>query len=141
MIASYVVDSLNIANWKLIFDDLETGKTSLWHCTYGKDRAGMTTVLVLSSLGVSIDTCIVDFMKSNEYMAEEIERMIALQSSWYASWCEDNMEEYMRPYNIVEQEWIEVFINDINTNHGGMSAFLEELDVDIWKMQDNFLEK
>ncbi len=136
MLETYVVDSLKIAHWKEVFNKLETGKSSLWHCTAGKDRAGMTTVLVLSSLGVSEETCIEDFMKSNEYLAEYIETTTSQIEAAYGS----QASNAIRPLFGVEQSWIEAFIHDINTNHGGMTAFLQELEVDIKTMQENFLE-
>lgn len=137
MLQTYVVDSFKIAQWKIIFDDLETGKSSLWHCSAGKDRAGMTAVLVLSSLGVSEEVCIADFMKSNDYLADAITEQTAQIAAYYG----DSLANVIKPLFGVEQSWIETFLNDIETNHGGMTAFLEELGVDIELMQEKFLEK
>ena len=37
----------------------------LWHCTEGKDRCGMTTALILESLGVARETILEDYLKTN----------------------------------------------------------------------------
>lgn len=37
----------------------------LWHCTQGKDRAGMETAVVLMALGVDRETIKLDYMRSN----------------------------------------------------------------------------
>lgn len=38
----------------------------LYHCSDGKDRAGMFTLLLLSALGVSKEDCLYDYLKTNE---------------------------------------------------------------------------
>lgn len=37
----------------------------LWHCTEGKDRCGLTTALILESLGVDRKTIMEDYLKTN----------------------------------------------------------------------------
>lgn len=44
----------------------------LWHCTGGKDRAGLAAVLVLSVLGVDEQTILADFALTNEVNRERI---------------------------------------------------------------------
>lgn len=63
------LDSLKITNWKNTFDLLEDNKVTLWHCSAGKDRASMTTALVLSSLGVEEHIIIEDYMTSNNFLS------------------------------------------------------------------------
>ena len=38
----------------------------LWHCTEGKDRCGMTTVLVLTALGVDREIILEDYLETNK---------------------------------------------------------------------------
>jgi protein-tyrosine phosphatase len=131
------IDSLKEANWKKIFDLLEANKTTLWHCTEGKDRAGMTTALVLFSLGVDRDTVIKDYMASNTYLAEYIEQRVAYMNSTY----EEGVGEMLRPVLGVKEDYILAFLNAIDDNYGSMDTFLINIDVDIAKMQANYLEK
>ena len=49
----------------------------LWHCTAGKDRCGVITAYVLSSLGVSTEDIMTDYMISNESCVSEAEAMVA----------------------------------------------------------------
>lgn len=44
----------------------------LWHCTAGKDRVGVGTALLLTALGVQRDTIIKDFVKTNDYVMEQV---------------------------------------------------------------------
>lgn len=39
----------------------------LWHCSAGKDRVGVTTMLVLSALGVDRETIIEDYLMTNRF--------------------------------------------------------------------------
>lgn len=43
----------------------------LWHCTAGKDRCGVVSALVLLTLGVSRETIMKDYLRSNEICEEE----------------------------------------------------------------------
>lgn len=40
-------------------------KSTLFHCTVGKDRTGVVSALLLSTLGVDEDTIVEDYMRSN----------------------------------------------------------------------------
>ena len=48
----------------IIRHDFSTGAV-LWHCTEGKDRCGITTALILESLGVGRDVILEDYLKTN----------------------------------------------------------------------------
>lgn len=48
----------------------------LWHCTAGKDRAGVGTILLLSALGVPREQIIADYMKVNEFAKKEIDLLM-----------------------------------------------------------------
>ena len=47
----------------------------LWHCSAGKDRAGVMTVLLLFALGVSEDVILEDYMLTGESAKKEIRQM------------------------------------------------------------------
>ncbi|MEL7156112.1 MAG: tyrosine-protein phosphatase [Actinomycetota bacterium] len=46
------------------------GGPGLYHCTAGKDRTGLLTMLILQSVGVADDDILTDFELSNRYRAE-----------------------------------------------------------------------
>lgn len=130
------IDTLKINTWTKLFDLLEENKPTLWHCTSGKDRTGMTTALVLYSLGVDRGTIIQDFMKSNDYMSEHIEENVSAVNAALG----ENIGELFRPMYGVTEEYILTFLDEIETQYGSVDAFLKVLDVDIEKMQKNYLE-
>lgn len=61
----------------------------LIHCTKGKDRTGIACILILLALGADKETALADYMRSNEFRAEEIRarmeegRAIAPQDEGY----------------------------------------------------------
>lgn len=139
MLPLYVIDDVKISQWTKIFDLLETGKTTLWHCTAGKDRAGMTTALVLSSLGVDRKVIIEDFMKSNDYLKASNQQTINYINTQYGI---PGMGEKLIPLLGVEEIYITNFFKDIETKYGSVDNFLEKIiKVDAAKMKSNFLEK
>ena len=54
----------------------------LFHCTAGKDRTGIGAVLILLVLGCSEETAIEDYLKTNDFRAESIERLLGQYSEY-----------------------------------------------------------
>lgn len=54
----------------------------VFHCTGGKDRAGVCAALILLSLGVSEETVIYDHGLSNEFLAEILPKLYSYFSSF-----------------------------------------------------------
>lgn len=131
------IDELKETNWEKIFDLLETGNVTLYHCTAGKDRAGMTTALVLSSLGVDKATIIKDFMASNDYLNASNQQTIAYVNSQYGA----GSGNKLIPLLGVEEVYITSFFNAINAKYGSMDNFLTKIKVDTAKMKKLYLEK
>jgi len=137
MIPAYAIDDTKITQWTKIFDLLESGKTTLWHCTAGKDRAGMTTALVLSSLGVDRQTIIADFLLSNTYLEAANRQTINTINTYYGA----GMGDKLIPLLGVEETYLTTFFKDIDTKYGSVDNFLKTLKVDTVKMKKNFLEQ
>lgn len=138
MIPLYIdIDNLKITNWEKIFDLLETGNTTLLHCTNGKDRTGMTAALVLSSLGVDQETIINDFMASNYYLSDSNQQTINYYNSQYGQ----GVGQYVLPLIVADEEYINAFFHMINLKYGSIDNFLKILKVDTVKMRHFYLEK
>jgi protein-tyrosine phosphatase len=50
----------------------------LYHCTAGRDRTGVATVLLLETLGVSREEIVADYLVSNEAFAENVQDAVVL---------------------------------------------------------------
>ena len=57
-------DSLGKIVHAIMNHDFSKGAV-LWHCTEGKDRCGLTSALILESLGVSRELIMEDYLKTN----------------------------------------------------------------------------
>jgi len=131
------IDSLKIASWTKIFDLLEKNESTLWHCSSGKDRVGMTTTLVLASLGVDENTIVKEFMMSNTYLEESNNRTLA----YFEKSNGKEMKDLISPLMILEKNYITTFLASIKKEYGSIDNFLKVLNVDIKKMKKNYLEK
>jgi len=107
----------------------------LWHCSQGKDRAGMAAFLLEYALGVSLPDCIEDYLFTNQAMALKIKELtpIILEMS--------NNDESLLP--ILEEvffaklEYLNETLNVINEVYHGLDAFL----TDILKVDKEILQK
>lgn len=64
-----------LAAYRDFFDLLLTGpQTLLWHCSAGKDRAGIAAALVLCALGVSRQEIMEDYLLTNRCTALQAEK-------------------------------------------------------------------
>ena len=52
--------------------ELPEGRSVLWHCTDGKDRTGVASMLILAALGAGRRTILEDYMLTNEYNAAKL---------------------------------------------------------------------
>ncbi len=48
---------------------------SLWHCSQGKDRAGLATAYLLTALGADRETIVADFDQSNVYYEKYVQQL------------------------------------------------------------------
>jgi len=104
----------------LLIDD---GGCTFFHCVGGKDRTGVAAALILSSLGVSWDKCLEDYLLSNKFFAKVNK----------AKMCEvmeqtDNPEviegiRFMMDVDLVYMERIYEFIN---SEYGSLDEYLSD---------------
>ena len=93
------------------------------HCTAGKDRAGMASALILLALGVPEETVMHDFLLTNHYTAERIEKAIFM-AELFSFWSLDG--ERLRPLLGVEQRFLEAAFEGIDAEHGDFDTFRRE---------------
>lgn len=70
-----IEDEYSIKQYKKFFEYLldEVDGSTLYHCSAGKDRVGVGTLLLLGSLGVSNTDIIEDYLKTNYYLSTRLE--------------------------------------------------------------------
>ncbi|MDH3682694.1 MAG: tyrosine-protein phosphatase [Acidimicrobiia bacterium] len=97
------------------------GGPALFHCTAGKDRTGLLSMLLLRTVGVGAAHVLADFALSNEYRAER--RMAQLRPTFEAH---DLDIESFRPALSAPPPALERAMAWIDETHGGAQGYLTE---------------
>lgn len=90
------------------------------HCTAGKDRAGFASALILRTLGVPMETVYDDFLLTNLYTQDKIERTL-LMVRLYSLFQVD--PEKVRPILGVERAFLEAAFDEIDREYGTFDAY------------------
>lgn len=93
----------------------------LWHCSAGKDRAGIGTVILLSILGVSEDVIREDYMRTNRYLESELEYMECYVDALYG--LTDEASKKLEALYCVKEEYLDIVFQTIKEEYGSMEKF------------------
>jgi protein-tyrosine phosphatase len=115
------------SNWPILF-----------HCSAGKDRAGVATMLILEAVGVDRETIMEDFLLTNEASrAEDKAKALAKARKSSGSGPGSRSGPGMGPtpeawFAIlgVDPGMLETFYASVDEQYGSMSAFLSEVGLD-----------
>lgn len=114
----------------------------LFHCSDGKDRAGVGAALLLSALGVDRETIYQDYLKTNEYTLKKAQE----REKYLREECHIENETVIRSIVTiagVRRNWLEAVFRLID-NEGGIEKYLNDhLDFskeDIEELKKNYLE-
>jgi len=100
-------------------------KAVLWHCTAGKDRAGIASVIVEEMLGIPRDTIISDYLKTNEYI-EQDNRILSGYIKKQCGIADPKADESLRYLFGAEREYIETYYQAVNEKYGNMDGFIRD---------------
>lgn len=92
----------------------------LWHCTQGKDRTGIATMLLLTALGADEETIREEYFLSNVHMQKVYDDMESAGES-------RSMLDAARQYLFVQEEFLDVYLETMREEHGGMIGFLQRV--------------
>ena len=110
----------------------------LWHCSQGKDRAGMASYLLGYALDISEEDLIKDYLYTNIAMEKTIKRLtpVVLKLS-------NNDYSLLQPLKDVftaQLDYLNVALETIKQVYGSIDNYLENiLEVDIKKLKENYL--
>ena len=120
--------------------DNEAGAV-LFHCTQGKDRAGMAAAFILGALGAGRDTIIADFDETNRHYAQDLKKFSRRVRFW------GGKEEELAVVKAFIGANTENFIKTldlIDDRYGSMESYLKGLlklsDTDLQTLRERFLE-
>jgi protein-tyrosine phosphatase len=99
------------------------GLPGIIHCTYGRDRTGVSVAIVLRSLGVPEETVLEDYLLSNKFWESEASRL-----SCFASGCSffQTPRSEVRALMEVRPEYLEAAFEAMNHKYGSFEGYLHE---------------
>ena len=113
------------------------GRPVLWHCTQGKDRTGVGTMLLLSALGFDRETVMEEYLLTNQFAARQMEGLRLARAS------EEEIALMGEIFPVFEENarhWFDC----IDIEYGSVQTYLElALGVtpeDVAKLEDWYLE-
>jgi protein-tyrosine phosphatase len=103
--------------------DAEPGEGVLFHCTGGKDRAGVVAALILEALGVTRSAIMQDFLLSNadaearaaehvEWMRRATGRALGPELAYWLAG--------------VKPEWLEILWGQLAEGYGSVAGYLQQ---------------
>ena len=95
----------------------------LWHCSAGKDRAGMGAVYLLWALGVSEPVIRADYLLTDRYLEKNLNRMIAHLAE---SVPDEKVLSGVRVMNTARESYLNRLYAEVEKHYGSMDAFLWE---------------
>lgn len=95
----------------------------LWHCTGGKDRTGLATVMVLSLLGVDRETILEDFARINQDQQKRISVIVEAAKPYAANAAE---LEQVAALVGVSVPYMEKVFERAEAECGSMIAFVKQ---------------
>jgi protein-tyrosine phosphatase len=126
MIECYRNYALNFrSEWSTLLRDLAEpgGLPALIHCTYGRDRTGVSVAIVLRSLGVPQETVLEDYLLSNKFWESEASRLSCFASC--ASFFRPPRSE-VRALMEVRPGYLEAAFAAIDEKYGSFEGYLHE---------------
>jgi protein-tyrosine phosphatase len=123
MIQGYIKNIDNFAPvWSTLFNCLSdrSSRPMVFHCTGGKDRAGVCAALILLTLGVPEETVITDHGLTNVYIAGVLENIYARIRSAGVD------PQQVSSYFTAPKNAIVALIDHIRQTHGSAAGYLKK---------------
>lgn len=96
----------------------------LYHCTIGKDRVGVGTMLVLSALGVDRETIMEDYLLTTPF-TEQNRRTVCAEALAYT---DDPAAQFaLEAFESARQSYLDAAFQSIEQHFGTVDAYLSEV--------------
>lgn len=117
-----VKDEFALTAYKHLFDILLYSDGGvLWHCSAGKDRAGVASMYVLLALGASKEDIIANYLETNALLEEENSFVIENVMNRHGEFIANQIKDIF----YCDSDYIEMIFSYIENNYSSMDQFLE----------------
>ncbi len=129
MYRQFVVSSHSRAQYRIFLKLLKayagSGKAVLWHCSAGKDRAGIAALLVEHVLGVPRQTILEDYLLTNAYRTANLEQKKAEVRKLMADF-DDTASKALDYMYTAHEEYLEAFFEAVRIGYGDLDRYISE---------------
>ncbi|WP_321789548.1 MULTISPECIES: tyrosine-protein phosphatase [Paraburkholderia] len=116
--------------------EAEAGRTLLYHCSTGKDRAGFATFLLLSALDVDAEAILANYLESNHWNRRLVQGLLGRVESLGIS------PDVAMPLLEVRSGYLQTSLRTIEQEWGSTAQFLSEvLGIDVQRVREHYLEQ
>lgn len=99
----------------------------LWHCSAGKDRAGLAAVLLLHVLGVSDERILEDYLATNKHLESRTQEILDTLATYHMA---ERLDGSVRVLNSADERFLRAALDAVNERYGDLDTYLEQaLDV------------
>lgn len=127
--------------FKALLKNDQEGQSLIFHCTAGKDRTGFGAMLVLTTLGVKLNTIKQDYLLTNITTHDFIEGLVEREKKQGKN---KNTLQSIRDIQSVHSEYLDHAIKIINDKFGSINNYLRDVmklsSSDIMKLRRIYLE-
>lgn len=95
----------------------------LYHCTAGKDRVGIGTMLILTALGVDRDTILEDYLLTNFYCKAETDHTVETAKKYSDA---PSTEFAVRAFDSARERYMRTAWQSIDRRYGDVKTFMTE---------------
>ena len=100
------------------------GGASLYHCSSGKDRTGMTSAAILLVLGAERGEIIKDYMSSLEYAEKDADIIYERCMEGFGG--DERASMLIRDLCTVKERYIDAFLDEIDAQFGSPEGFIRD---------------
>ena len=133
---------------RILLDDHQ--KAVLWHCSAGKDRAGVGAVIIEEILGVPRETIIADYLKTLDYLTGYVETYRKFIASEIEKTKPLNNQEKAVVYEAVgnlfglDRSYLEAYYKAVEEKFGDFGSFVRKglglSEAEIEQLKADYLE-
>lgn len=96
----------------------------LWHCTVGKDRAGLATALLLHTLGVPTDAIKTDYEVTNRYVESRSQDIMDTLATYGLA---DKLDESIQILNSADPRFLQAALDAVAKRYGSLDAYVRDV--------------
>ncbi|WP_344824870.1 tyrosine-protein phosphatase [Chryseobacterium ginsenosidimutans] len=111
---------------KIITEILDSDQPTLYHCTAGKDRTGITTALILTILKFDKETIYNDYLLSNNYREKLVDKRLTLANNLHFLYPKMDIK-VLEKLSWVETDYLDAAFNEINKKYGSIDNYIQQV--------------